>query len=132
MGLKTYEISVVGNVLLFTGYGQWGEITVSLYTKELKRAIDTIKGNDWAFLGDFFCSGVMPFQAEQALIDTVKWRIAKGMKACALVVGNTDTPSVVEAQFSRIYRAAGANFRIFDNQKEANKWLLEQGFSQDN
>ncbi|WP_338519817.1 hypothetical protein [Alteromonas gracilis] len=127
-----YQIAVLGNIVGVSAEGMADTEAIARYSRDMMDVINQFGGERWAFLGFLYGSAVLTKGGEEELQKSIEWRVSKGMRLGALVIGETTIESMVEAQFGRIYQKAGTQLGVFSDEDSAMAWLEQQGFSASN
>ena len=118
-----YSLEVKDQVLIVDATGPFNDELVMCYQNELETCIAQLETSCWGQIVTLHAQSLFTPEAEQSLINSLKHRKSRGLKASAVV---SDSPySLVRIQISRIYNQAGVAHDFFENEEHAFNWLID-------
>jgi len=124
-----YQMNFEGNILYVEAEGPFNKELLTDYHHDIEKLITQItteqKIKKWALLAIFHGDSILTPEAENALINTAKFRATKGMIASANIFKNSLHIDLQQTQFARIYQAAKVKNHFFSDEKSAKNWLLQ-------
>lgn len=119
-----YALSVQNNILMVEAVGPFNENTFKHYLVDSNSAIEKICDKPWAILTIFSGKGILPPEAESALIDITKERQLKNLAAVSVVIENNWQADLQQIQLARIYQQCRVKSNFFSNKQAAHQWLV--------
>lgn len=139
MTLRTVEFLIVkraahGSFRLWTedqilcadAEGPFNEEVILEFRNALEEHVARLVGSPWGWVSTLHGLSVFTPEAEQAILETVRWRVSKGMRCAANVLMSTEAGDLERVQISRVYDQIGIDYAFFENFEDAAVWVQQR------
>tara|TARA_Y100000310_G_scaffold112989_1_gene111531 strand:+ start:7723 stop:8112 length:390 start_codon:yes stop_codon:yes gene_type:complete len=120
------EVKIEDNILLVEATGPFNEELVQYYEQSLESCIKILEDSSWNQIIILHKLSMFTTEAEHKLVQTLKNRKERGLKASAVVLDNIEGESLVKTQMSRCYECANVDYKFTSSVHEAKQWLSMQ------
>ena len=118
-----FEIKIEGKLLLINATGPFNQELIIKYQRALGSCIPNLEGSKWNQIVTLHQLSVFTPEAEQALIQTLINRKARGLVACAVILLDIEVETLIKTQISNCYNKAGVKHQFTSSIDDAKKWL---------
>ena len=118
-----YKIEAHQNILVVDAHGPFTEEISQQYIQDMYAACEQFSNQPWGLLVTFYGNSVFSPEAEEALVEVIKFRIKHGMIANASVILESTTADLQQIQLRRVYQTCNLTFHVFSNLDAAKSWL---------
>lgn len=118
-----FEIRIEDNTLVVDATGPFNEELVTHYEESLLSCIKTLENSKWDQIIVLHKFSLFIPEAEQKLIQTLKYRRERGLIASAVVLHDIEGASLIKAQMSHCYECADVKYKFTDSVHDAKLWL---------
>jgi len=112
-----------GQVVFVHGSGSTNVEATQAFFQALMPLVAELEGSRWGVLGSTEGEAVLTPDAEAQMTAAAPILSAKGRVAVAIVVPQTPLGSIMQSQWTRVYRDAGCALSFFPDQMQALVWL---------
>lgn len=116
-----YSLKVEEQVLIVDATGPFNDELVVSYNHALESCIQKLESTCWGQIVTLHDQSLFTPDAEQTLINSLKKRKARGLRASAVVCNSPY--SIVQSQIGRIYSNADIIHGFYGDEEEALLWL---------
>lgn len=117
------QLSVEGQLLLIKGAGPANIELVQEYQRQIVGFRQQIMHAPWASLVLLSGTPIVPPDARQVFVETIKQAKAMHLRATAVVFVDIEFAELTKQFWQGIYIEAGVCYAFFDTEEEARVWL---------
>jgi hypothetical protein len=117
------ELSVEGQLLIIKGTGPGNLEIVEEYQRQVYGLRQQIMHAPWASLVLLSGTPLVPPEAKELFVQTIKQAKAMHLCATAVVFVDIEFAKMVQHFWQDIYHEADVNYGFFDTEEEAREWL---------
>ncbi|WP_157470762.1 hypothetical protein [Colwellia sp. PAMC 20917] len=118
-----FKVKIEGKILLIDAIGPFNEELIIKYKGALESCIQNLEVSKWNQIIILHKLSLFTPEAEQALIQTLNNRRARGLIACAIIFVDVEGESLIKAQMSHCYNKTDVKHQFMSSIDDAKKWL---------
>lgn len=119
----TLHFTLEENILIIDGRGPWNKEALLLSVANANAVQQNRSGDKWAVLVNVTGDPLHTPDAEELLVEYIKYDKQHGRVATALILTNSTSPELGKRHIADLYNRAGEQYQFFNNSAEAKSWL---------